>query len=60
MARVPGGPVNGSQFFIQKGAWPSSGPTAAYNRFATVITGISSVTGIQAGDTINAVTIKVL
>ncbi len=60
MARVPGGPVNGSQFFIQKGAWPPSGPTAAYNRFATVITGISSVTGIQAGDTINAVTIKVL
>ncbi len=59
MARVPGGPINGSQFFIEKGAWPSSGPTAVYNRFGTVINGMSGVTGIQPGDTINAVTIKV-
>jgi len=59
MARVPGGPVNGSQFFIQKGPWPGAGPTGAYNRFGTVINGTSSVTGIQAGDTINSITIKV-
>jgi len=26
MARAPGGPVNGSQFFIEKAAWPGSGP----------------------------------
>jgi cyclophilin family peptidyl-prolyl cis-trans isomerase len=59
MARVPGGPVNGSQFFIQKAAWPGAGPTGAYNRFGTVINGPSNVSGIQAGDTINAITIKV-
>jgi cyclophilin family peptidyl-prolyl cis-trans isomerase len=59
MARIPGGPVNGSQFFIQKGPWPGNGPTAAYNRFGTVVGDMSSVTGIQEGDTINAITIKV-
>jgi cyclophilin family peptidyl-prolyl cis-trans isomerase len=59
MARVPGGPVNGSQFFIQKGAWPGAGPTGAYNRFGTVVGDMSNVTGIQTGDTINAITIKV-
>jgi cyclophilin family peptidyl-prolyl cis-trans isomerase len=59
MARVPAGPVNGSQFFIQRGAWPGSGATAPYNRFGTVISAVSAVTGIQAGDTINAITIKV-
>jgi cyclophilin family peptidyl-prolyl cis-trans isomerase len=59
MARVPGGPVNGSQFFIEKSAWPGSGPTATYNRFGTVTAGIANVGSIVAGDTITSITIKV-
>jgi len=59
MARVPGGPINGSQFFIQKSAWPGSGPTGAYNRFGTVTAGISNVGAIVGGDAITSITIKV-
>ena len=60
MARVPGGAVNGSQFFIQKLAWPDPGPTAVYNRFGTVISGMDKVQLLQVGDKINSITIKVL
>ena len=59
MARVPGGPINGSQFFIEKAAWPGSGPTAAYNRFGTVISGMDKVQAIGVTDTINSISIKV-
>jgi cyclophilin family peptidyl-prolyl cis-trans isomerase len=59
MARVPGGPVNGSQFFIQKAAWPAPGPTAAYNRFGTVVQGMDIVQAIATTDKINSVTVKV-
>jgi cyclophilin family peptidyl-prolyl cis-trans isomerase len=59
MARVPGGAVNGSQFFIEKGIWPSPGPTAVYNRFGTVISGMDKVQLLQSGDTIKSITIKV-
>jgi peptidylprolyl isomerase len=59
MARVPAGPVNGSQFFIQKGAWPSPGPAVPYNRFGTVINGMDIVTAISVTDTITSITIKV-
>jgi cyclophilin family peptidyl-prolyl cis-trans isomerase len=59
MARVPGGAVNGSQFFIEKGAWPGSGPDAVYNRFGTVISGLDKVQLIQTTDTITSITIKV-
>jgi peptidyl-prolyl cis-trans isomerase B (cyclophilin B) len=59
MARVPGGAVNGSQFFIQKAAWPAPGPTAAYNRFGTVISGMDKAQLLQANDKINSITIKV-
>jgi cyclophilin family peptidyl-prolyl cis-trans isomerase len=59
MARVPGGPVNGSQFFIQKADWPPPGPTAVYNRFATVISGMEKVQLLSTSDTIHSVTIKV-
>ena len=59
MARVPGGSVNGSQFFIEKGAWPDPGPTAVYNRFGTVISGLDKVQLIQTTDTITSITIKV-
>ncbi len=59
MARVPGGSVNGSQFFIEKGAWPGNGPDAVYNRFGTVISGLDKVQLIQTTDTITSITIKV-
>jgi cyclophilin family peptidyl-prolyl cis-trans isomerase len=59
MARVPGGAVNGSQFFIEKGTWPDPGPTAAYNRFGTVISGLDKVQLLQSGDTITSITFKV-
>ena len=59
MARVPGGAVNGSQFFIQKADWPGSGPTAVYNRFGTVTSGMDKVQVLTTTDTILSVTIKV-
>jgi cyclophilin family peptidyl-prolyl cis-trans isomerase len=59
MARVPGGPINGSQFFIQKAPWPGSGPTAVYNRFGTVTSGQDKVQAISVTDTIISITIKV-
>lgn len=59
MARVPGGPVNGSQFFIEKAAWPGNGPTAVYNRFGTVTSGMDKVQALGVTDTINSITIKV-
>ena len=58
MARVPGGSVNGSQFFIQKAGWPDPGPTAVYNRFGTVISGMDKVQILQIGDTIPSITIS--
>jgi cyclophilin family peptidyl-prolyl cis-trans isomerase len=59
MARIPGGPVNGSQFFIQKGAWPGAGPTATYNRFGTVVGGLDKLRAITSTDKINSITIAV-
>ncbi|HKW08199.1 MAG TPA: peptidylprolyl isomerase [Candidatus Dormibacteraeota bacterium] len=59
MARIPGGPVNGSQFFIEKAAWPGNGPTAVYNRFGTVTSGMDKVQALGVTDTINSITIKV-
>lgn len=59
MARPPGHSVNGSQFFIQKGTWPGAGPTAVYNRFGTVTSGLDKAQLLTATDTIISVTIKV-
>ena len=59
MARVPGGPVNGSQFFIIKGAWPGSGPTATYNRFGTVVSGMDKAQLLTTSDHITSITISV-
>jgi len=59
MARVPGGPINGSQFFIEKAPWPGSGPTAVYNRFGTVISGLEKVQLLSPSDSIVSITIKV-
>ena len=58
MARVPGGAINGSQFFIEKAAWPDPGPTAVYNRFGTVISGMDKAQLVQTTDTITSITIK--
>jgi cyclophilin family peptidyl-prolyl cis-trans isomerase len=59
MARIPGGPVNGSQFFIVKGAWPGAGPTATYNRFGTVVSGMDKVSALTSNDKIYSITISV-
>jgi peptidylprolyl isomerase len=59
MARVPGGPVNGSQFFIQKLAWPGTGPAAVFNRFGTVVVGMDKAQLLTSTDRITSVTIKV-
>jgi cyclophilin family peptidyl-prolyl cis-trans isomerase len=59
MARVPGGAVNGSQFFIEKGSWPDKGATAVYNRFGTVISGLSTVQLLTTSDRITSITISV-
>ncbi len=59
MARPIDGPVNGSQFFVMKAAWPGAGPTAVYNRFGTVISGMDKVQLLTSTDTIKSVTIQV-
>jgi cyclophilin family peptidyl-prolyl cis-trans isomerase len=59
MARIPDGPVNGSQFFIVKGTWPGAGPTATYNRFGTVVSGLDKVSALTTTDKIYSITISV-
>lgn len=59
MARVPGGSINGSQFFIEKAAWPDPGPTAVYNRFGTVTSGLGVAQLISTTDSVESVTIQV-
>jgi cyclophilin family peptidyl-prolyl cis-trans isomerase len=60
MARLVGGPINGSQFFIHRAAWPGSGPTAVYNRFGTVIKGMDFAQRLTApSDKIISITIQV-
>jgi cyclophilin family peptidyl-prolyl cis-trans isomerase len=59
MARVPGGPINGSQFFITKAVWPGTGPTATYNRFGTVVSGMEKVQAVTPSDKIISITISV-
>jgi cyclophilin family peptidyl-prolyl cis-trans isomerase len=60
MARLQGGPISGSQFFIQRAAWPGKGPTLVYNRFGTVIKGLDKVQQLSAPtDRITSITIQV-
>jgi cyclophilin family peptidyl-prolyl cis-trans isomerase len=60
MARPIGAPINGSQFFIQRAAWPGNGPTTVYNRFGTVIQGLGNVELLTApSDRITSITIQV-
>jgi cyclophilin family peptidyl-prolyl cis-trans isomerase len=60
MARPITGQVNGSQFFIERAAWPGTGPTAVYNRFGTVIKGMDKAELLTApADRITSITIQV-
>jgi peptidylprolyl isomerase len=60
MARAIGTPINGSQFFIERAAWPGKGPTAIYNRFGTVIKGIDKAELLSSpSDRITSITIQV-
>jgi cyclophilin family peptidyl-prolyl cis-trans isomerase len=60
MARPIGAPINGSQFFIERAAWPGNGPTAVYNRFGTVIKGMDKAELLTApADRIEAITNQV-
>jgi cyclophilin family peptidyl-prolyl cis-trans isomerase len=60
MARPIAGSVNGSQFFIERAAWPGAGPTAVYNRFGTVIKGMDKVELLTSpSDRITSITIQV-
>jgi cyclophilin family peptidyl-prolyl cis-trans isomerase len=60
MARPQGAPINGSQFFIERAAWPGSGPTAVYNRFGTVIKGMDFAQRLSpSSDKIISITIQV-
>jgi cyclophilin family peptidyl-prolyl cis-trans isomerase len=59
MARNHGDSVNGSQFFIQKAAWPTPLPTAVYNRFGTVTSGMGFAQQLTSTDTISSITITV-
>jgi cyclophilin family peptidyl-prolyl cis-trans isomerase len=60
MARPITGQINGSQFFIERAAWPGKGPTAVYNRFGTVIKGIDKAELLTApADRITSITIQV-
>jgi peptidylprolyl isomerase len=60
MARPIGSPINGSQFFIQRAAWPGNGPTTVYNRFGTVISGIAAAQLLTGPtDRITSITIQV-
>jgi peptidylprolyl isomerase len=59
MARPTGAPINGSQFFIERAAWPGKGPTDVYNRFGTVIKGMEKVQLLSApSDRIISITIQ--
>jgi len=60
MARPLGRPINGSQFFIQRAAWPGKGPAAVYNRFGTVIKGLDKAQVLSGpSDKITSITIQV-
>lgn len=60
MARPPGGPINGSQFFILKSAWPNGGPgSTVFNHFGTVLQGQEILKTVTAADRILGITVSV-
>jgi peptidylprolyl isomerase/peptidyl-prolyl cis-trans isomerase B (cyclophilin B) len=58
MARVPGGPINGGQFFIMRQIWPGAGPGDVYNRFGTVIDGQDVVTSLTTSDHVTSIDVR--
>ena len=59
MARPPGGPINGSQFFIETQQWPAGPPTENYNQFGTVSSGLDKVQSLTPSDRVISIAIKV-
>lgn len=59
MARPPGGPINGSQFFVETQQWPSGQPTENYNQFGTVSSGLDKVQSLTPNDRVISISIKV-
>jgi cyclophilin family peptidyl-prolyl cis-trans isomerase len=58
MARAPGQPVNGSQFFMMRLIWPGAGPGDVYNRFGTVIDGSDVVNQLTASDYVLTIDVR--
>lgn len=59
MAKIPGGPINGSQVFIMRGSWPGGGPgKTIYNRFGSVLKGYGLLSEFRNGDRILDVHVK--
>ena len=59
MARYPNGPVNGSQFFVLRSAWPGTGPGGlTFNRFGTIVVGLDIVQQLTRGDRIINLSVK--
>jgi cyclophilin family peptidyl-prolyl cis-trans isomerase len=58
MARVPGQPVNGSQFFIMRLIWPGAGPGDVYNRFGTVIDGADVLNQLTTSDYVLTIDVR--
>jgi cyclophilin family peptidyl-prolyl cis-trans isomerase len=58
MARVPGGPANGSQFFMMRQIWPGAGPGDTYNRFGTVVDGTDVLNNITTSDYVLSIDVR--
>ena len=58
MARAPGQPVNGSQFFMMRLIWPGAGPGDRYNRFGTVIDGSDVLNQLTASDSVLTIDVR--
>jgi cyclophilin family peptidyl-prolyl cis-trans isomerase len=58
MARVPGQPVNGSQFFIMRQIWPGAGPGDVYNRFGSVVSGQDVVNSLTSSDYVMSIDVR--
>jgi cyclophilin family peptidyl-prolyl cis-trans isomerase len=58
MARVPGQPVDGSQFFMMRLIWPGAGPGDVYNHFGTVIDGSDVLNQLTTSDYVLTIDVR--
>jgi cyclophilin family peptidyl-prolyl cis-trans isomerase len=58
MARVPGEPIDGSQFFIMRQIWPGAGPGDVYNRFGSVVSGQDVVNNLTSSDYVLSIDVR--